>query len=213
MCAISSRPSISAAASSAGIGMRAGHHDAPHAGHLRRNRRHQQRRNQRKAPAGNVAADGVERRHALAHAHPGSTVDAPRPRQLLFGHAADIARGVLQRRAQFARNRARAFAPLARAHPQRFRRKPNVVQPPRPAKQRRIAAPAHVAHDAANSRLRRGRCGDAAPPASSPPARDVSRRMRITARSCSADIPRCPAPAPPSAWESGAAPRPRPRWC
>ena len=64
-----STPRISAAASSAATRFRTRHDDALHAGHLRRNRRHQQRREKRKSPAGNVAADGFERRDALADAH------------------------------------------------------------------------------------------------------------------------------------------------
>ena len=52
-----------------GIRPRTGHDDALDAGDLRRDRRHEQSGNERKAAAGNVAADRFDGRDALADAH------------------------------------------------------------------------------------------------------------------------------------------------
>ena len=92
-----------------GTRLRAGHDDALHAGHLRRDRRHQQRREKRKSPAGNVAADGSERRDALADANARLDRDGPRARTLLLRRRG----GCFARRARSRAARSRGTLRLA----------------------------------------------------------------------------------------------------
>ena len=81
-----------------GPGLRAGHDDFAHARFLRGDHRHQQRRDQRKSPAGKITADGFNGAHALASAYAGLDFYGPFLRLLAVSYGANIARGMIHRR-------------------------------------------------------------------------------------------------------------------
>ena len=87
-------PASSAAAITAGSGRGQHDDDLAHAGDARRHRGHQQRRGQRKAAAGHVAADARERLDALLDRHAGRDLEIPVTRNLPERDAGDVARGL-----------------------------------------------------------------------------------------------------------------------
>ena len=87
---------------------------------------------------------------------PGSTAMLHERGRCCFGHAANVARGVLERGAQFLRNLRASGAPLAPRSPTCFFGVSRIaIQSPRPGKQRRVAAAAHVGDDARGHALPR----------------------------------------------------------
>jgi hypothetical protein len=137
------------------VGLGTRNDDAADASNLSGNRRHQQRRNQRKTAARNVTANRFERLDALADAHSGLDDNAPGAGPLLFGNAADVPRGMLECHAQLARNLLRGGAAVPRAYPQRLGRKPQMVQPANPAQKRSVAAAPHAGNNACGHQLGR----------------------------------------------------------
>ena len=87
-----STPASTAAASTTGSDRRRADDHLGHPGHARRNRRHEQRRGQRIAPAGHVAADALERNHALLDADARHRPHAPFLRPLRRGDDANRVR-------------------------------------------------------------------------------------------------------------------------
>ena len=109
-----------------------------------RDRRHQERRRQRVPPAGHVAADPLERRHALLDHHAGRDRHAPALRDLPGGHPADVARRVPNGPAD-GRRRQRGAAPdLVRVE---LERSLQPVERPCVLADRAVAAPPHGVDD------------------------------------------------------------------
>ncbi len=88
--------------------------DLAHAGDARGNRRHQERRRERIAPAGDVAADAIERHDALLDSHAGRRGDRPAPRDLPACDAADVSSRQSNRVTHVAWSRADAGLDLCR---------------------------------------------------------------------------------------------------
>ena len=208
-------PASSAANMTVGSGRGQTAITSPHAGDARRNRGHQQRRRQRIASARNVAADAIERRDALRDANarasalivhargtwrPATRADVA-PRR--SGSRASLPEAPSARRLSISaavtsigpssRSNLRAYASSARSPSRRTRS--TIAR--HGAIDRRDCAPA-VDRSAPTPPRRRWR-GRSEWPESSADG------LVFTARSCSADTRRCPAPAPPSAAESGRA--------
>ena len=102
--ATASTPSVFGGGQQRGARLRACDDDFAHAGFLRGNHRHQQRRDERKSPAGKIAADRIDGAHALAGAHARLDFDRPFLRLLPARDGADIARGVIDRGEKIARD-------------------------------------------------------------------------------------------------------------
>ncbi len=128
---------------------------------LRGNHRHQHRRGQRIAPAGNIAANRCDRLHPLSHAHARIHGPHPRPRHLPLGKAADVARRPLDGVHELGRNLTpRGFQFLATdPHGLLFA---ETVQLPRILSQGFVAVGANLANDLRDRPLHRGRNGRAA---------------------------------------------------
>ncbi len=90
----------------------------------------------------------LEGRDALSDAHAWLNCDRPRMRALLFGDAANIPRGMFDGAKKIARDIAARGAQLSSADPNRAARQTKSVEPPRPAKQRRVAISADVGENA-----------------------------------------------------------------
>ena len=176
-----------------GVGPRADGDDLPHARHARRDGRHQERRGQRISAARHVAADAIERPHALLdgdarrHRHPHG------PRQLRARDARDVTgrrRGSLPARAlgAAAAPAAIASAPISNAPVER-------VEPCGVAADRRVAfrraRPRRSGRRAVRARDRgRGAARGGARRAPCLSTRMMS--IMVTRRSCSAGTRRCP---------------------
>ena len=131
--------------------------DLAHACYARGNRRHQERRRERIAPAGDVAADAIERHDALLDSHAGRRGDRPAPRDLPACDAADVSSRQSNRVTHVAWSRADAGIDLCRLD---LERRGQPVEAPRECQKRGLPLPSHTRDDARNACLeRRSRAG------------------------------------------------------
>ena len=127
-----------------GVRPRAGHDDLGHPRDPRGDRGHQQRRRQRVAAGRDVAADALERGHALLDLDPSGDRGAPSARELAPRDAADVAGRGPQRRPQLRGDGLEPRLHLLRRH---LDGAVEVVEAPRVAQHRLVAGTPDRAHD------------------------------------------------------------------
>ena len=149
------------------------HHDPLHSRHLRRNRRHQQRRRQRIPPARHIASHRPQRPHHLPQL-PAADLLAPRLRHLPVGESPDIRRRPPQRLARLRRSRLPPLLDFLLRHPQRLPFRQAIPQCGI-AHQRLVAALPNRLNDPPHRRLNfvQPRClaSQSGPPLAPPPCR------------------------------------------
>ena len=149
------------------VGPRADGDDLPHAGDPRRDRGHQQRRRQRIAAARHVAADAIERDHALFDRDAGRGRQPPPARDLPCARRARMFRAAsaIAFRTSAGTGRGRACASPRAGH---LERSAEPVEPPRDARaarrRRRCRTSSTIARPAARAADRAAAAGRAARP-------------------------------------------------
>src|SRR5271156_97614 len=127
-----------------GARLGANNHDAPHPSHLRRHHGHQQSRDQRKSPAGNVAPDRFNRSHDLADPHAALNIKRPSHRHLFFSHAPDIPRRLAHSAHEASVHDASSSAKIAPPNPHRPAANISAIKPQGPLDKRPIPPPPHI---------------------------------------------------------------------
>src|SRR5271155_3236104 len=124
--------------------LRTNDYDPRHSSYSRRNHGHQQSRDQRKSPAGNVAPDRFNRSHDLADTHAALNIKRPSHRNLFFSHAPDIPRRLAHSAHEASVHDASSSAKIAPPNPHRPAANISAIKPQGPLDKRPIPPPPHI---------------------------------------------------------------------